>query len=380
LKTEEAPYEGAHSHIQTLHPHYHVKDGLIEPSSQSAVTSSTLSILPPDNVHRTHPAEKPKDYRLGWLSWHTTNNKNLKLTGVRGLNFLVLSVWDKRDRKMIINLDQLTQGLNIAKPNARRLIDLLIAENLIVRLVQGSCKKGQGRICSQYGLGSGFDGEPPRMWGKDKLLSNTNEGRGVQRLPFGQEVTGSVNLNGQAVRGLPSPNSTLNTHTKELPLAFTKENWLNRGKANYPDWDADNMTSAFYGGEMKGLNGNWPSFQDKCYHLRRVSAKTTPAPAPKGWQRQPIKPQESSCFSPRLMPLDYTDPIILRDEIYFALRDRNGISGIVGSAKGQGVASDLVDVAVAHADTRLKDYYASKNNKLCTFDSLKFEGGGKIKI
>ena len=348
MKIEEAPYGGATSPSQTSYPVDCVK---VNSSQHSIATSSTRSILPPDNVHHTHPAEKPKDYRLGWLSWHTTNNKNLKLTGVRGLNFLVLSVWDKRDRKMIINLDQLTQGLNIAKPNARRLIDLLIAENLIVRLVQGSCKKGQGRICSEYGLGSGFDGEPPRMWGKDKLLSNTNEGRGVQRLPLGQEVTGSRNLNGQAVRGLPSPNGTLNTHTKELPLAFNKENWIKECLKLNQSRDLKDIDHTFEKArDEKGAKDSdwmrWAKHYDRYYE---PTTKESPAPAPKSWQKQPIKPQESSCFSPRLKPLDHTDPKILEDSLYYALKNRDSIDCIVA-----GLDPAMVASAKERAEARLK--------------------------
>jgi hypothetical protein len=300
--------------------------------------------------------------------------------GVRLLVILVGEIWQSKDNKMIVADNELAEILITSPKVIRETMNLLIAEKLIERLIRGSAIKGRSRICSQYVLGSMFAGVPLMMRGKDKGKPYPKSQRGYSTTPLDKGTTGVLQLPRRGERATPSPICTLNTHTKKLPLAFTKENWLNRGKQKYPDWDADNMTSAFYSGEMKeGLNGNWPSFQDKCYHLRITSAKTTPAPAPKSWQRQPSKPQESACYSPPLPPLDYTDPIVLRDEIYFALRDRNGIAGIVGSAKGQGVTSDLVDVAVAHADTRLKDYYASKNNKLSRFDSLKFEGETIIK-
>lgn len=258
-------------------------------------------------------------------------------------------------------------------------------------------QRGKGRgIASKYQQGELYSREK-RDWIKEQLLANEErakplnfertepkgkprgkpptKGEKVQKsIPFNNAEKVQKSISKRYKNLYPHPiGQPIHTHTKELPSAFTKENWLNRGKEKYPDWDADNMTSAFYSGEMKeGLNGNWPSFQDKCYHLRITSAKTTPAPAPRSWQRQPSKPQEPSCHSPRLKPLDYTDPIILRDSIYYALRGKNGIAGIVA-----GIDTALVEVALAHAEKRLSDH----KNGLSRFDSLpEWEGMTKIKI
>jgi hypothetical protein len=108
--------------------------------------------------------------------------------------------------------------------------------------------------------------------------------------------------------------------------AFNKENWLKRGKETYPDWDDRDLNGAFYSAQIKGVNGSWPSYQDKCYALRFKSQQTS-AVALKSWQKKPCKPQRSQCESPRLEPLDYTQQEILENQIYTALKE--GLSVIM---------------------------------------------------
>jgi hypothetical protein len=271
--------------------------------------------------------------------------------GVRLLVILVGEIWQSKDNKMIVADNELAEILITSPKVIRETMNLLIAEKLIERLLRGSAIKGRSRICSQYVLGSVFAGVPLMMRGKDKGKPYPKSQRGYSTTPLDKGTTGVLQLPRRGERATPSPICTLNTHTKKLPLAFTKENWLNRGKANYPDWDADNMMSAFYDSEMKGLNGNWPSFQDKCYHLRRVSAKTTPAPAPKGWQRQPSKPQESSCYSPRLPRLDYNNPKVLEDSLYDALRNGNTPTCILASVKDPALAQSVLAKATARLES-----------------------------
>jgi hypothetical protein len=135
---------------------------------------------------------------------------------------------------------------------------------------------------------------------------------------------------------------------------LSKENWLKRGKETYPDWDEGNMMGAFHNAEAKRLNGTWPSYQDKCYHLRKTSAKEAPRVAstqkdqrPKG---TPSKTQRSQCESPRLAPIDYNDLKTLEEQIYTALKE--GLSLIMIKA-----SADLVVYKEAYkrAEARLKE-------------------------
>jgi len=322
---------------------------------------ATISATPDfsqDNVRQAkYVGSRPNDYRLAWLAWLTSKKgRELAPMGVRVLVWMVLEAWQKEDRKMIVSHEELALQMETETKVIRPTLDRLVAMKCLKMLVKGSCRKNQRRICSQYALGEAFEGKPPKMRGKNKSLQYVNEGREDRTPPVEQPLTGGVEIQigedrtppvtSTSTRGVqihnrgeptpPSPISTLNTHTKELPSAFSKENWLKRGKEKYPDWDDRDLSGAFYSAEAKGLNGTWPSYQDKCYHLRKTSAKEAPRVAstqkdqrPKG---TPSKTQRSQCESPRLAPIDYNNLKTLEEQIYTALKEGLSLIMIEASA------------------------------------------------
>jgi len=334
MKTERAPCEGAPSPTQTSYPLSFVKDGQPDRPSSSSVTSSTFAIQSPSNVRQLETTgKKKKDYRLGWLVWHTTKNKDLSPMNVRMLNLFVLEGLHSTDNKIIISTEEMAELLETSEKVIRQSRDRLIALNLIRLLLKGySIPKG-GRVCSEYALGSGFDGVRPIMRGKGKIPHNHKAKRGYSTTPLKEDGTGVLEIQKGGVRIPPSPISTPHTHTQELPLAFSKENWdaycfkLNSTR------EQKDIDRTFDKALIDGATSeNWESYAKVYDSHYKPSTKAAPAPSPKIWHKQPCKPQRSHCESPRLEPLDYTQPEILQNQIYTALKEGLSIRMIKANA------------------------------------------------
>jgi len=307
MKTERAPCKGAPSPTQTSYPLSFVKDGQADRSPSSSVTSSTFAIQSPSNVRQLETTgKKKKDYRLGWLVWHTTKNKDLSPMNVRMLNLFVLEGLHSTDNKIIISTEEMAELLETSEKVIRQSRDRLIALNLIRLLLRGySIPKG-GRVCSEYALGSGFDGVRPKMRGKGKISHNRKAKRGYSTTPLSEDRTGVLEIQKGGVRIPPSPSSTPHTHTQELPLAFSKENWdaycikLNSTR------EQKDIDRTFDKALIDGAtNENWESYAKVYDSYYKPSAKTAPAYSFKSWQKQTCEPQRSQCESPRLHPLKY---------------------------------------------------------------------------
>ena len=335
MKTERAPCEGAPSPTQTSYPLSFVKDVQPDRPSSSSVTSSTFAIQSPSNVRQLETTgKKKKDYRLGWLVWHTTKNKDLSPMNVRMLNLFVLEGLHSTDNKIIISTEEMAELLETSEKVIRQSRDRLIALNLIRLLLKGySIPKG-GRVCSEYALGSGFDGVRPIMRGKGKIPHNRKPKRGYSTTPLKEDRTGVLEIQKGGVRITPSPNSTPHTHTQELPLAFSKENWdaycfeLNSIR------EQKDIDRTFEKALIDGAtNENWESYAKVYDSHYKPSTKTASAPSPKSWQKELCKPQRSHCESPRLEPLDYNQPQVLENQIYTALKE--GLSVIMIKANAE---------------------------------------------
>ena len=340
---------------------------------------ATISATPDfsqDNVRQAkYVGSRPNDYRLGWLAWLISKKgRELAPMGVRVLGWMVLEAWQGKDRKMIVSHEELALQMETETKVIRATLDRLVAMKCLKMLIKGSCRKNQRRICSQYALGEAFEGKPPKMRGKNKSLQYVSAGREELTPPIEQSLTGGVEIQtgedrtppitSTSTGGVqihnrgeptpPSPISTLNTHTKELPSALSKENWLKRGKDTYPDWDEGNMMGAFHNAEAKRVNSTWPSYQDKCYHLRKASPKealkVTTTHKDQRPKAVPSQPHRSQCESPRLAPIDYNDLKTLEEQIYTALKE--GLSLIMIEASADPV---LYRGAYKRAVARLKE-------------------------
>jgi hypothetical protein len=267
---------------------------------------------------------------------------------------MVLEAWQGKDRKMIVSHEELALQMETETKVIRATLDRLVAMKCLKVLVKGSCRKNQRRICSQYALGEAFEGNPPRMRGKNKSLQYVSAGREERTPPIEQSLTGGVQIHNRGEPTPPSPISTLNTHTNNVVLALSKENWLKRGKETYPDWDEGNMMGAFHTAEAKRVNGTWPSYQDKCYHLRKTSPKEAPKVASTHKDQRPkavpSQPHRSQCESAKLPPINYNDLKTLEEQIYTALKE--GLSLIMIEASADPV---LYKEAYKRAEARLKE-------------------------
>jgi hypothetical protein len=337
-QTEKVAVQASHSFPQAFSPLGDVPSVCINSLTYSSVTFSTFCIPAADNVQQVaFPYEKHKDYRLGWLAWLIARKgRELAPMGVRVLGWMVLEAWQKEDRKMIVSHEELAFQMETETKVIRSTLDRLVAMKCLKVLVKGSCLKNQHKICSQYALGEVFEGIPPKMRGKNKYLHYAKGGRGERTPPLVQETMGGVHTHKGGEYTPPSPTSTLNTHTNNVGAGLNRETWLKRGKDKYPDWDIGNMLGAFHNAEAKRLNGTWPSYQDKCYHLRKTSPKEAPkVSVPQKDQKPkvvPSQPQRSQCESPRLAPIDYNDLKALEEQIYTAFKEGLSLEMIKASA------------------------------------------------
>lgn len=193
------------------------------------------------------------------------------------------------------------------------------------------------------------------MRGKDKGKPYDRDLRGYQATPLDKGTTGVLQLPRRGERPTPSPICTLNTHTKKLPLAFTKENWLKECLNLNPNRDLRDIYHTFEKArDEKGASDSdwmrWAKHYDRYYEpITKAPIAPTSASTPRSWQKQPSKPQEPSCYSPRLKPLDHTDPKILEDSLYDALKNRDSIACIVA-----GLDPAMVASSKERAEARLK--------------------------
>ena len=328
MKTERAPCEGAPSPTQISNPLYNVKDGVLEDSSHTAATSSTLSIESPqtEKLYITPPPQgrkKPKDIRFACLG-HIQKLKGVPSTAKAIMTWLVMERQWRSDRLLIVGKGECAERFGKSRRQVIRLFQILEESNCLRIVKRGGSTRGSKREANTYALGPLFDALPPRE-AKYRLVTK------MSLVGEGRPVTKKSDDQCQKCHPHPIITPYKNTHTKEVSSAFSKENWLRRGKDTYPEWDDRDLNSSFYSAETKGMNGNWSSYQDKCYALRYKSQQTPPV-VPKSWHKQLGKPQRSQCESPRLEALDYTQPEILENQIYTALKEGLSIIMIKANA------------------------------------------------
>ena len=345
MKTERAPCEGAPCPTQISNPLYNVKDGVLEDSPNTAATSSTLSIESPqtEKLYITPPPQgrkKPKDIRFACLG-HIQKLKGVPSTAKAIMTWLVMERQWRSDRLLIVGKGECAERFGKSRRQVIRLFQILEESNCLRIVKRGGSTRGSKREANTYALGSLFDALPPKeaKYRPVTEMSLVGEGRPVTKMSDDQC---------QECHSLPIVTPYKNTHTKEVSSAFNKENWLKRGKDTYPYWDDRDLNGAFYSAQAKGVNSSWPSYQDKCYALRYKSHQPPPV-VPKIWHKQPCKPQRSHCESPRLEPLDYTQPEILENQIYTALKEDLSIVMIKANAD-----PTRYEEAYKKAKTRLK--------------------------
>jgi len=259
---------------------------------------------------------------------------------VRALVILVGECWQSKDAKMIVSDDELAEILMTSPKVIRETMNLLIAEKLIERLVRGSALRGRPRICSQYVLGTAFEGVPPMMRGKDKGKPYPKAQRGDSTTPLGKGTTGALQHPKGGECATPSPICTLNTHTKESPLAFTMKNWIayTENPALFPGWTREDRERCFDLAKRKGYETD-ETWRGCCAFYfkqwQRHNAKPQ-APAATIAQRHftpaPRPAVRSSCESPKTAPLDYASRQLLETELQTAIKEGLSLEFIKASA------------------------------------------------
>ena len=343
MKTEEATCKVAPSPTQISNPFYNVKDGVIEYSLHTGVTSSTLSIESPHTQKLYIPPlpEKPKkekDIRFACLG-HIQKLKGVPSTAKAIMTWLVMERQWRSDRLLIVGKGECAERFGKSRRQVIRLFHILEESNCLRIVKRGGSTRGSRREANTYALGSIFDALPPKEAKHRPVtkMSLVREGRPVTKMSDDQC---------QECHSLPIFTPYKNTHTKELLSAFNKENWLIRGKEKYPDWDVGNLNASFFSAEARGVNGTWTSYQDKCYSLR---FKATIAPArPSSVPRPAVR---SSCESPKQADLDYNDPKILEEALFVALSNGETPACILAGVKDPALAQSVLAKAEARIET-----------------------------
>lgn len=378
MKTEEATCKVAPSPTQISYPLYNVKDGVIEDSPHTGVTCSPCSIESPQTqkLYITPPPQgrkKPTDPRFACLGY-IQKLKGIPSTAKSILTYFVMVRQWRPDRLIIIGFDEVAEKLGLSRRQVIRLIKCLIENNCLRLMKKGGIKGGTKYEANSYALGSLFDNLPPEE-PKRRAVTKMSPIKGSP------SVTKMSIEQCQECHPLPIV-PPIHTHTEELPSAFNKENWLTECQRLNPSRDLKDIDYTFHLAESEGAkDGDWMLFvrrYDRSYNPRS-KAPTAPAvrsPAP----RPAVK---SSCESPSLPYLDYSNPQVLEHALYDALKNNDPTACIIA-----GLDPALVESATAKAEARLNEsnanrYYRNTNRhnggKTFKISELTFEGMKKVK-
>ena len=207
------------------------------------------------------------------------------------------------------------------------------------------------------------------------------KGEKVQKsIPFNNAEKVQKSISKRYKNLYPHPiGQPIHTHTEELPSAFNKENWLKECLKLNPSRDLKDIERTFPLALRKGAkDGDWMhllEYFDSFYTPRSNPAVRSPAPRPA---------VKSSCESPSLPYLDYSNPQVLEHALYDALKNNDPTACIIA-----GLDPALVESATAKAEARLNEskasrYYRNTNRhnsgKLMKISEMEFEGMTKIQI
>lgn len=369
MKTEEATCKVAPSPTQISYPLYNVKDGVIEDSPNTAVTCSPCSIESPQTqkLYITPRFEKTKKENTD--AYYETavrmfSGIDPRLTPFDTLVLDQMVAWVKKpDAFMICGAEKCGNWFGVSKATAQACL------NRLEKCGYFRCfKKGNGRgNASKYVLGELYS-KGKREWIQEQLLANEYSSRPqnfVRTKPKGKP-RGKPFIKGERVQKSATFNNTervqksahkgcknllsqpigqpIHTHTKELPSAFNKENWLKECLKLNPSRDLKDIERTFPLALRKGAkDGDWMhllEYFDSFYTPRSTPAVRSPAPRPA---------VKSSCESPRLARLDYTDRKTLEDALCVALGNGDSIACIVA-----GLDPAYVESVRAKAEARIE--------------------------
>ena len=348
----------------------------LDAPAYSAVTCSPCSIESPQTqkLYITPPPQKPKkeDIRADCLGY-LAKVKGIPASAKNLMTWLSNRRRWKEDGLIIISFAVTARHFNMSERQIIRLYKCLEKHNCI-RVVKRGGLRGDKREANYYALGSFFDARPPK---ESEHIPMTKMSEVREVIPMTKMSDDLC----QECHSLPIV-PPIHTHTEELPTAFNKENWLTECQRLNPSRDLKDIDYTFHLAESEGAkDGDWMLFvrrYDRSYNPRS-KAPTAPAvrsPAPRPAVR-------SSCESPTLPYLDYSNPQVLEHALYDALKNNDPTACIIA-----GLDPALVESATAKAEARLNEskasrYYGNTNKhnsgKWMKINELEFEGMKKIK-
>lgn len=302
--------------------------------------TAKLYITPPPKDRK-----KPKDPRFACLGY-IQKLKAIPSTAKNILVWLVMERQWRTDRLIIVGKGECADHFGLSRRQVIRLFQILEESGCLRIVKRGGSTRGSKREANTYALGSLFDNLPPEE-SKRRPVS------GMSLVPQVPLVPKMSDDQCQECHPLPIVSPYKNTHTKELPSAFTKENWLKECLRLNPNRDLKDIDRTFEKArDQKGAkDSDWLRWAKHFESYYEPTTKASPAPAPKSWQRQPSKPQESACYSPPLPRLDYNNPKVLEDELCDALRNGVNPSCILASVKDSALAQSVLAKVTARLET-----------------------------
>ena len=261
MKTERAPCEGAPLPTITCIPSESVKEAGAFADTSATKSNQYLEYSKnvsydcgiTDDLRPTKP-KSDTYYRMCVVSYAAIDPR-IKDGDIRIL--VMMLTLRQADGKMIVGHEKLSRLLGRTEKTMKRGVRRLEESEYLQCIEEGN---GSGNAAIHI-LGEMFLREQAE-WCKEQVKRATE--RGSQITPFSKEEikkrgTIPIQKGGRKIppHTIDQPN---NTHTKGVPSAFNKENWLKRGKDTYPDWDDRNLNGAFYSAETKGVNCSWPSY------------------------------------------------------------------------------------------------------------------------
>ena len=316
MKIEEAPYEGAPSPTLTSSPAGHVKDGRIEHSSHSGVTSLAISIPPPNNVRQVTQSVEKKKNETYWkiqILLYAGIDPNLKAIDSVFLTRMAFWVRRREDKKMIISAEKLGNYFRLSIATATAGLRRLERGGYLKRTQRGD---GRGNA-SKYVLGEIYS-EAKRDWIKEQLRLNDEgakpknfvrtkpkgrprgiplaKGKRVQKLvPFTaseQRIQtlankGSKNLLAHPIlQPIEGKGDKEHTRLTASSRSFSLDNWMTYGRAK-ADWEDSDMRRSYELAKAKPYisDETWEASADFYYreykrHQARYSDRDDGAKAP----------------------------------------------------------------------------------------------------
>ena len=347
----------------------------LDAPAYSAVTCSPCSIESPQTqkLYITPPPQgrkKPKDPRFACLGY-IQKLKRIPSTAKAILTWLVMERQWRDDRLIIVSFGLVADHFGLSRRQVIRLFQILEESGCLRIFKRGGIRGGTRYEGNTYALGSLFDNLPPEESFKRPVTK-------MSPIKGSPSVTKMSIEQCQECHPLPIVSPYKNTHTEELPSAFTKENWLKACQKVNPSRDLKDIERTFPLALRKGAkDGDWMYLVehfDSFYTPRSNPAVRSPAPRPA---------VKSSCESPSLPYLDYSNPQVLEHALYDALKNNDPTACIIA-----GLDPALVESATAKAEARLNEskasrYYRNTNRhnsgKLMKISEMEFEGMTKIK-